>query len=642
MIPPEIEEAQGLGFKFRPTPRPATDETIREAFDGHLRRLTNIAVSGTRSMDNHMPRLYRSKGTILALDPSEYPAEYKATEALTTGYKVKLTQHLKDTPIQIANKKDRPNITKHESSGLKKLRNNQATTEAGHQLRCFTNDKSRANTIVTADQAQALLDREMEDYEHTPDANEDAIRRSIHNDLHQLLEDVQDIPALRSALSSEEVNYLRTSMMRTTSTPTLQLLLKVHKPTFPGTKLPCSARVVVNVSPSLTADMSKVVVGALRPLAKALPTAVKNTPHAVQKIESLTYSRDDWNEVFFLTYDIVKHFPNAPREKCRDAIRRAMQKAGYSTARIRVILELERMAMDHVYFKAADGKIYKMAKGYGIGVGQSSEVTTIEWGEREALLFEELAHLKGVGDATFPAIDLKIRMVDDALIIGRGSDAQISNLVTRLNQMDPARQITHEIGRHYIEVMDLTIRKLPWAVGLGKLSTGLFKKPTNHGMHLARTSHHPTGTFTAVLNAAADQALVACSREAEWVQALAEADKEFSLRGYDCEDRLQHLWLRHAHSDRQTQIARRAAAAAQLDPTPNLAVVKLPFTARSHSLQPTKLASTLAQEWKDDPTIGHYLQDTRSLTAHMATQNIGSLIRSNGGPPGPSSKHSHE
>ena len=99
--------------------------------------------------------------------------------------------------------------------------------------------------------------------------------------------------------------------------------------------------------------------------------------------------------------------------------------------------------MDNVIFETSDGFIYKMLAGFGIGVGHSSEATTLQWALLEALVIDECEQM-----SSLPDLKLYFRMVDDAFIVhvGIGNSTHVKNLIARLNRMDPNRSITWDFS----------------------------------------------------------------------------------------------------------------------------------------------------------------------------------------------------
>ena len=299
---------------------------------------------------------------------------------------------------------------------------------------------------------------------------------------------------------------------------------------------------------------------------------------------------------------------------------------GHSKSLVRIILALEEFAMDNVIFEASDGFIYKMLAGFGIGVGHSREATTLQWALLEALVIDECEHMSSLPDLT-----LYFRMVDDAFIVGIGNSTQVKNLIARLNKMDPNRCITWDFSRSSLDILDLTVYTDFSYKGTGKIQTKLYKKPTNYGMQLARTSHHPTSTFHSALSGAAHQALINCTTETTYMIALLEADMGFNGRGYPLHERTKFLLLKYKYSQRQDLLDKAAKltwnTSGNLDDPEDLVILKIPYTARTLDANTPKRLQDLKTALMKNPLVATALKDTRFLCAHMKTSNLGDLFR---------------
>jgi len=388
--------------------------------------------------------------------------------------------------------------------------------------------------------------------------------------------------------------------------------VKTHKKVSPGNAIPAKIRVIISGVKSCSKNAQAWVGDQLQPILAATPSYVQDTAHAISKIQASKHLR---RPILFVG-DVEDMYPQAPRQKCRAVARLALQKHG-STAKATFTAEIEEIVSDSIIFTTdVAGEHVKMANGYGIGVGHSGQICGLEIAsiEREAA--------QRANALSIQAPKLMIRLQDDIFGTFEGTEDELDEYLRIIDKIIAPRIITWEKSKRHAIWCDLKISIGVNFLSTGFLETALYQKPTDQGLYLPRSSHHPEHTFKGIMKGEAIRLLVNCSTQGAYDRALVSKRQQFERQGYDPKEITEALTgalkFRERTSILQHRATRRSATQAPKLKKTRVAM-SLPFTGRTKQLKIGLMLSMLNREISK--------HKVKVAIAHCATRTLGQKLR---------------
>ncbi len=240
---------------------------------------------------------------------------------------------------------------------------------------------------------------------------------------------------------------------------------KIHKQHHPG----CP---IISANECPTEKISRYVDHFLNPLAKQVPTYIKDTTHLLDILRKLNHVSPN---SILVTADVSALYTSIPHIEGLAAIREALSTRAKQFPPTETIVELARLILTNNVFEF-NGKYYKQIQGTAMGTKMAPSY---------AILF--MSHLE---EALLNHPDRPTtyyRYSDDCLLVFNKGEDSMHSFMTHLNSYHPTIKFTYEHSPSSINCLDVTITKGPD----GKLSTDLFMKATDAHSYLYYSSCHP-------------------------------------------------------------------------------------------------------------------------------------------------------
>ena len=304
-----------------------------------------------------------------------------------------------------------------------------------------------------------------------------------------------------------------------TEAPTLQPLLKDHKPDFPDTKI----RPVQPVTGSAIEKMDVLVGKILIQLQPFLKYRIRSSQDARDKIEALneTLTRD--SEYVIASLDISNMYPNIPTG--RDALKVARTYLTQHKDKI----NLFGFKVDHVMWMLGtvlsntyisyDGQYYQQRVGVGTGLHSSGSYADILVDDIYTRAIEE-SDSKPLLDSNY---------ADDALVIFDNRKS-FDYFKDKINSYWPTLEFEEEVDEGPgIAFLDMMISR---DTKTGKLKYEFYQKATNSGKYLHWDSHCSTSTKINIIRSEATRVMKCCSYETDAWSHLDSIQNNFLDSGY--------------------------------------------------------------------------------------------------------------
>ena len=343
--------------------------------------------------------------------------------------------------------------------------------------------------------------------------NENFYRKLDHNPIHEhvnlinnTLEDFKD----NNELSPEIVERLKPSEPKT---PRLYMLPKIHKEGNPG-------RPVVRSVNCHTSKISKFVDYHIQPLAKELPSYVKDTTDFINKVKDIGPLPEN---SYLVTMDVSSLYTNIPHDEGLDALRENLNRRRNRSVATNVLVTLMSLILTLNNF-IFNGINYLQIKGCAMGTNSSPSFANIFLGK-----FEEQFIYPFIQDLH----KLYLRYIDDIFMIWTGTKEQFYSFINELDRKHPSIKFeAYKISNTQVSFLDTTV----YIDNNNKLQTTLYRKPTDRKNYLYRTSERPESLKTNIPYSQALRIRRICSTENELHHNCKSLQEKFVKRGYTKEE----------------------------------------------------------------------------------------------------------
>ena len=215
------------------------------------------------------------------------------------------------------------------------------------------------------------------------------------------------------------------------------MLLKIHKPGNPG-------RPIVSACNCTTSNISAYLDSVMAPVVKQLPTYVKDSSHALQILESLSFTG---SHQYLFTMDIKSLYTIIPNNNGLQALKYQLDLHPEQQPSTNTLVQLAELVLNLNCF-GFDGNYYQQVGGVAMGTKMGLNYACLFIGYVERKMFQEYEGRKP---------DLYKRYIDD--VLGASSDTQqdLENFIHFCSTYHPGLKYTFEISGSSIPFLDLCV-----------------------------------------------------------------------------------------------------------------------------------------------------------------------------------------
>ena len=255
-------------------------------------------------------------------------------------------------------------------------------------------------------------------------------------------------------------------------------LPKIHKVDLNANPTPqIPGRPIVSNIRTPTENISRFLNDHLKSVPQTFPSYVKDTPDFLRKIDCLNESNLIDNNALLVTLDVSSLYTNIPKQDGLKAIEEICYNRNLNN--ITLPKDATLTLLDAVLSLNAfefNGQIYQQIHGTSMGTPVAPTYSNIFMGWLEQQILDTFTHK--------PIIYL--RYLDDIFIIWTHGKELLDQFITHANQFHPTIKFTANISDTSLPFLDTLV-----SLNETKLSTTLYKKPTDKHQYLHYESHHP-------------------------------------------------------------------------------------------------------------------------------------------------------
>ena len=292
-----------------------------------------------------------------------------------------------------------------------------------------------------------------------------------------------------------------TAMNPTTAGPgKFYQIFKVHKPHSPPSLPP--GRPIISGNGSVTENISKFVDFHVKDLVKSLPTYIQDTPDFLRNLEDLNQSSPVPDNAILVTIDVCALYTNIQKNDGLLAMQKALELRSDKTIPTDYLIDLLDIILSYNIFEF-NNELYCQEVGCAMGSAVAPSYANIMMG----MIDDQFKQLAVSSSGSHP-IKLLKRFIDDYFMIWTGSVESLTTFLSQINSLHPTLKFTSSFTcpfpcyiPSYIDhdCYCHTSRSIPFldtqvSIREGKLSTDLYRKPTDRCMYLLPSSCHPAHT----------------------------------------------------------------------------------------------------------------------------------------------------
>lgn len=373
-------------------------------------------------------------------------------------------------------KKPKQNVTASEMSALKRLKDNDS-------IMVLPADKGKAVVILDTSEYLDKLGAIVATGPYVKRGRDpgSSFRKSLYQVLNWVVQDGRMTRA-------EFLRLVPTHFQ----TPHIFGLPKVHKTGIP-------LRPIVSMVGSLFSPVSRLLADIMKPYTLSHASHVANSGDVIRRLTSF-----DARDGFFVSFDVESLFTNVPVPETLEVFRSWLEQDSTLRERTRLsveeIMALAGIVLSSCYFRSFDG-LFLQTEGVAMG-GSLGPIAANLFMVHFETLAKTRADEEGI---VFPS--LWIRYVDDVLAFWNGSEDSLAAFCDLLNSLRPSIKFTLEREEDgLIPYLDVLIDHRQQ-----DLIFSVYRKPTNTGRYLHRSSSHPMSSFKSVVRSLSSRASSVCS-----------------------------------------------------------------------------------------------------------------------------------
>src|SRR5215813_2514280 len=214
--------------------------------------------------------------------------------------------------------------------------------------------------------------------------------------------------------------------------------------------------------------------------------------------------------------DVNSLYTNIPHEEGIDALRHYLSSNDESKPTSDTLCVLTELVLKNNFFEF-NNKHYIQVQGTAMGTKMAPNYANIFMGHLENRILE-CTELKPI---------LWLRYIDDIFMLWPHGLTSLNNFLDHINNFHPTIKFTHSYSSNQIHFLDVSVH-----LDINKLTTKLYKKPTDRKQYLHFKSCHPKHSKRGIPYAQLLRIKRICSKEQDFISDSTELMKSFSQRGY--------------------------------------------------------------------------------------------------------------
>ena len=285
------------------------------------------------------------------------------------------------------------------------------------------------------------------------------------------------------------------------------MLPKIHKAGYPG-------RPIVSACNCPTSNISAYLDSVMAPLVRQLSSYVKDTNHALQILESFTFSGPNR---YLFTMDIKSLYTVIPNNDGLQALKYHLNLRPLQQPPTDTLVRLAELVLNLNSFEF-NNKHYQQVGGVAMGT---------KMGPNYACLFVGYVERKMLEDYQGNKPQLYKRYIDD--VLGASSDTRqdLENFIEFCSAYHPSLKYTFEISESSLSFLDLCL-----TISDARITTTIHYKPTDTHSYLDYSSSHPPHCKKAIPYSQFLRLQRICSDDDVYVAKAKEMASFFENRGY--------------------------------------------------------------------------------------------------------------
>ena len=444
------------GLTFIPKPIFEKRATLRREVEDFIRKLRLKYMF--RNRDQPVPELYRKTG----YDPGK-------TGSITLE---RFIDELRETLFMVI--KQRPSKPPKDNLGPR-MRRALAALQRQKQFLVFRK----------ADKGSVIVVENVEDYirngrEHLADPQ---VYQRLDRNGQELAQAIKQAVKLRlrrlhnaGKLTEEQYKYcLPPPKVRPGR---LYFLKKIHK-------RPHGIRPIVSSCANATENTSQFVDICLQPLAKSLPSYIRDSTDFINKIKDLRISQG----AILASLDVVSLYTNIPHREGIASVHKATLESESPRVEAATLAELTKIVLKNNILEFA-GENFLQIQGTAMGTKLAPAYANVFMGDVE----RRWQMLAPPGK-----IVTWYRFIDDIFLIWDGSENELNQYVADCNTTHESIKVTCVQSTTEVTFLDVTVFKGPKFHNIGCLDFKTHIKETNSRSYVHASSYHPRGTHKGII-----------------------------------------------------------------------------------------------------------------------------------------------
>jgi hypothetical protein len=367
-----------------------------------------------------------------------------------------------------------PNISQGEKDALKEL---------------IRLQKFRVITIKPADKGAGIVIVNFQDY--MASALEHLSSRNLHSDSYYGNVNEQDVKDARAKISlilveAKENKIISEDEFKAMNPKDKDVgkyyhMYKVHKKHEEGSLPP--VRPIISGSGSMTENISHFVDQHAKTLVPKVPSYIQDTPDFLRHLEDYNYTQKLPDNAFPVSIDVTALYSNIDPDEGISVFKKALDTRPNKTVPTTFLVTLLQQVLRLNIFEF-DKKLYIQKFGTAMGTRAAPTYANLFMADKDN-------SIKNVQKTNFPdcALELYFRFIDDIFAIWCGSKESFIQFMEEINKLHPTIKFTSEFNyeERSTAFLDTKITIID-----GKLTSDLYKKPTDRAQYLLPSSCHPS------------------------------------------------------------------------------------------------------------------------------------------------------